>query len=122
MATATRELAAGDYKVRVTVRTDDEVGRLGRAFNDMADSLERLDHLRRSTVSDVAHELRTPLTTVRGYLEGLAMESCRHLKKRSRCCGRKFFALFASSRTFINSPRPKRLALGSHENPLPSPR
>ncbi len=72
MATATRELAAGDYKVRVTIGAEDEVGRLGRAFNDMADSLERLDDLRRSTVSDVAHELRTPLTTIRGYLEGLA--------------------------------------------------
>ena len=72
MATATRELAAGDYTVRVSAGADDEVGRLGRAFNDMADSLERLDKLRRSTVSDVAHELRTPLTTVRGYLEGLA--------------------------------------------------
>ncbi len=72
MAAATRELAAGDYKVRVTIGAEDEVGRLGRAFNDMADSLERLDDLRRSTVSDVAHELRTPLTTVRGYLEGLA--------------------------------------------------
>ena len=51
MATATRELAAGDYKVRVTIGAEDEVGRLGRAFNDMADSLERLDDLRRSTVS-----------------------------------------------------------------------
>jgi signal transduction histidine kinase len=72
MAAATRELAAGDYRVRVAVGADDEVGRLGRAFNDMADSLERLERQRRSTVSDVAHELRTPLTTVRGYLEGLA--------------------------------------------------
>ncbi len=72
MAAATRELAAGDYKVRVAVGAEDEVGRLGRAFNDMADSLERLERLRRSTVSDVAHELRTPLTNVRGYLEGLS--------------------------------------------------
>ncbi len=72
MAAATRELAAGQYKVRVAIGADDEVGHLGRAFNDMADSLERLERLRRSTVSDVAHELRTPLTTVRGYLEALS--------------------------------------------------
>ncbi len=72
MAAATRELAAGDYRVRVAVGADDEVGRLGRAFNDMADSLERLERLRRSTVSDIAHELRTPLTTIRGYLEALS--------------------------------------------------
>jgi signal transduction histidine kinase len=72
VADATRELAAGDYKVRVAVGADDEVGRLARAFNDMADSLERLERQRRSTVSDVAHELRTPLTNIRGYLEGLS--------------------------------------------------
>ncbi len=72
MAAAARELATGDYTVRVTVGADDEVGHLGRAFNDMADGLERLERQRRSTVSDVAHELRTPLTTIRGYLEGMS--------------------------------------------------
>ncbi len=72
MAAAARELATGDYTVRVAVGANDEVGHLGRAFNDMADGLERLERLRRATVSDVAHELRTPLTTIRGYLEGLA--------------------------------------------------
>jgi signal transduction histidine kinase len=71
MAAATRELAAGDYTVRVSAKSDDEIGRLGQAFNEMADSLERLEQIRRSTVSNVAHELRTPLATVRGYLEGL---------------------------------------------------
>jgi signal transduction histidine kinase len=38
----------------------------------MIDSLERLEQLRKSMVSDVAHELRTPLTNLRGYLEGLS--------------------------------------------------
>ena len=38
----------------------------------MSDSLERLEQLRKSMVSDVAHELRTPLTNLRGYLEGLS--------------------------------------------------
>src|SRR5258708_1326745 len=37
----------------------------------MADSLERLEQLRRNLVSDVAHELRTPLTNIQGYLEAL---------------------------------------------------
>lgn len=69
---ATREVAAGDYAARVSVGADDEVGRMGQAFNEMAASLERLERLRRSTVSDVAHELRTPLTNIRGYLEGLS--------------------------------------------------
>jgi len=68
------EFAAGNFADRVSVRTEDEVGRLGRAFNRMADSLAQLEKLRRNMVSDVAHELRTPLTNLRGYLEALSDE------------------------------------------------
>ena len=51
--------------------TDDELGDLTDAFNDMASSLEHVEQRRRRLLSDVAHELRTPLATVEGYLEGL---------------------------------------------------
>jgi len=72
MVRATREVASGNFSARVETTTADEVGELGAAFNRMADSLERLERLRKTMVSDVAHELRTPLTNLRGYLEGLA--------------------------------------------------
>ena len=65
------KLAAGDYGTRVKSCGNDEVGRLGSNFNQMADSLQRLEELRRNMVVDVAHELRTPLTNVRGYLEAM---------------------------------------------------
>ncbi|ETX06592.1 sensor histidine kinase [Candidatus Entotheonella palauensis] len=71
MTAITAQLAAGQYTERVKITTQDEVGQLGEAFNHMADSLERIEQLRRRLVSDVAHELRTPLTNVRGYLEAL---------------------------------------------------
>lgn len=64
-------IAAGDYTARVEVASGDEVGRLAAAFNRMADSLQRIEQLRKSMVIDVAHELRTPLTNVRGYIEAL---------------------------------------------------
>ena len=70
MAEISRLISAGDYRARVRVTSGDEVGHLGDAFNGMADSLERVETLRRRMVGDIAHELRTPLTTVRGYLEG----------------------------------------------------
>ncbi len=38
----TGQLAAGDLSVRVTVVADNELGRLARAFNQMADSLQEL--------------------------------------------------------------------------------
>jgi len=74
MTVATRDVAAGNFTARVEVSSQDEVGELGRAFNRMADSLEKLEKLRKTMVADVAHELRTPLTNLRGYLEGLSDE------------------------------------------------
>ncbi len=67
----TRDVAAGNFSMRVDVVTQDEVGQLGLSFNRMADSLERIEKLRKNMVADVAHELRTPLTNLRGYLEAL---------------------------------------------------
>jgi two-component system sensor histidine kinase MtrB len=65
------------------VRGDDELARLGRAFNHMAASLERqihqleeLSRVQRRFVSDVSHELRTPLTTLR--MAGEVMYEARH--------------------------------------------
>ena len=71
MNAATRAVAAGNFSSRVEVTTGDEVGQLGTSFNHMADSLERIEQLRKNMVADVAHELRTPLTNLRGYLEAL---------------------------------------------------
>jgi len=71
MTAITDQVAAGDFTTRVDVTTGDEVGRLGLSFNRMADSLSRIEQLRRNMVADVAHELRTPLTNLRGYLEAL---------------------------------------------------
>lgn len=71
MTQSTRDIAAGEFKSRVTVDSEDEVGQLAGAFNRMAQSLENMENLRRHLMIDVAHELRTPLTNMRGYLEAL---------------------------------------------------
>jgi signal transduction histidine kinase len=71
MTVVTREIAAGNFSDRVTVGSTDEVGQLAIAFNRMAQSLEKVENLRRALMIDVAHELRTPLTNIRGYLEAL---------------------------------------------------
>jgi signal transduction histidine kinase len=71
LTTAARKMEKGDLSQRVTVRSQDEIGELARAFNAMADGLARIEQLRRHMVTDVAHELRTPLTNIRGYLEAL---------------------------------------------------
>ena len=71
MTVISREIAAGNFAVRVPTATADEVGQLARAFNRMAESLEKVQTLRRNLMIDVAHELRTPLTNIREYLEAL---------------------------------------------------
>ncbi len=66
-----RALAGGRLDARVEVHGRDEVAGLGRAFNSMAEALERNEKARRSMVTDVAHELRTPLTNIRVQIEAV---------------------------------------------------
>ena len=68
---AARAMEKGDLSQRVNIQAGGELGELAKAFNAMADGLERLEKLRRNLVTDVAHELRTPLSNVRGYLEAI---------------------------------------------------
>lgn len=65
-------LSAGRLQERMKVTGEDDIARLGEAFNKMAlnlqlkiQQLEELSRMQRRFVSDVSHELRTPLTTVR---------------------------------------------------------
>jgi signal transduction histidine kinase len=68
---AARRLGQGDFSPRLELKDKGEVGELARAFNTMANDLERAEQLRRNMVADVAHELRTPLSNIRGYLEAV---------------------------------------------------
>ena len=71
MAEATQAMAKGDYDQRVTATSNDEVGRLAVAFNQMAAELAETDRVRRDLVANVSHELRTPLTALQATLENL---------------------------------------------------
>jgi len=64
-------IAGGDLSERVPARGRDEIADLGRAFNQMAASLEAGETLRRNLMADVAHELRTPLTVIQGNLQAI---------------------------------------------------
>ena len=71
MTVAAKRFAKGDFSTRVTVYGHDEVSELGNAFNQMADSLEKLDKMRSSFLASVSHDLRTPMTTIAGFIEGI---------------------------------------------------
>ncbi len=71
MSTAAKRFAVGDFSYRVAVNGDDEMADLGRAFNDMADALDKLESSRRSFVANVSHELKTPMTSIAGFIDGI---------------------------------------------------
>jgi len=71
MTAAARAMARGDYSRRVRVSSRDEVGDLGRAFNQMAADLDAVDQQRRELIANVSHELRTPITALHAVLENI---------------------------------------------------
>ena len=64
---ATQELAKGNYKVSVNYVGNDEIGRLNKSFNLMAQQLGKTEQTRQQFISDVSHEFQTPLTSINGF-------------------------------------------------------
>ena len=48
-----------------------EIGQLTSTINELADTLEKQDILRKRMSADVAHELRTPLATLQSHMEAM---------------------------------------------------
>src|SRR5439155_25547539 len=74
LAEAARQFGAGNTAARADLHRDDELGDVGRAFDDMADRTSALITSQRQLMADVSHELRTPLARIRVALE-LAAEN-----------------------------------------------
>lgn len=68
---ASSKFAKGDFSSRVSVCANDEVGELTATFNNMADSLEKSEDLRRTFIANVSHELRSPMTSIGGFVDGI---------------------------------------------------
>ena len=71
MSHVTKSFSKGKFDTRVAVVGNDEIATLGKAFNQMAESLEQLETMRNSFISNVSHDLRTPMTTILGFIEGI---------------------------------------------------
>src|SRR3954470_9154016 len=74
LETAARNLAAGRHVEPLPVESDDELGRLTRAFNEMQEQLARVDRARREFIANASHELRTPIFSLGGFVELLQDE------------------------------------------------
>ncbi|MDE6833009.1 MAG: HAMP domain-containing histidine kinase [Ruminococcus sp.] len=69
-----RKIAIGDFTVRINNNSNDEIGDLCTAINNMADELSNAEDMKNEFISSVSHELRTPLTAIKGWAETLMIE------------------------------------------------
>lgn len=68
----------GDLDFEITAVSDDEIGQLNRAFEEMRIKLKesvllqnRYEENRKELLSNISHDLKTPITSIIGYVEGI---------------------------------------------------
>ena len=113
----TRALGAGDLTVRAPAGRRDEIGMLGRAFNDMAGQIQRLRDAERQLLADVSHELRTPLARIRVVLD---LASDADLEKVQRYHAEITTDLSELELLLDDIIVSSRLELGASAEPLPA--
>lgn len=73
---------AGELGVRARLARGDEIGTLGRAFDQMANRIESLLTAERRLLQDISHELRSPLTRLTVALKLTETSSDRDAARR----------------------------------------
>ena len=92
LSQVSKQIADGDYSVRVPVHTEDEIGELSVNFNYMTEQLVekllRLDELLKNQeefMGSLAHEMKTPLTSIIGYADLMRMENLSTEEEKEAC-------------------------------------
>ncbi|MFC3032282.1 ATP-binding protein [Pseudoalteromonas fenneropenaei] len=66
-----KQLASGNYDVKLKPKGNDEIGQLAKDINRLADTLADNRKAQRQWIADISHELRTPIAVIRAELEGM---------------------------------------------------
>lgn len=92
LSQVSKQIADGDYSVRVPVHTEDEIGELSVSFNYMTEQLieklMKLDQLLKNQeefMGSFAHEMKTPLTSIIGYADLMRMEALSKEEQKEAC-------------------------------------
>lgn len=67
LSQALKQVAQGDFAVRLPVDQPNEIGRLMENFNHMAAELESIEYLQKDFISNVSHEFKTPIASIQGF-------------------------------------------------------
>ena len=73
---AAKQMEAGEWSARVDIEGKDELAKLGKQFNAMADSveenimkLEKQSKQKQELINNLAHEMNTPITSIQGFAD-----------------------------------------------------
>jgi signal transduction histidine kinase len=65
---ATKEIAEGNFSIKLDIDRKDELGHLAVSFTRMAKKLAKVDTLRKELITNISHDIQSPLTNIKGYL------------------------------------------------------
>jgi two-component system OmpR family sensor kinase len=82
MSSAAQAFGNGNLRARVGLKRRDELGRVAREFDEMAERVSDLLRTERELLASVSHELRTPLARIRVALD-LAAEGDADVARES---------------------------------------
>lgn len=117
MVKATNDIRADDLSRRLpSPMTQDELGDLSRAFNDLLDRLQESFERQRRFTADASHQLRSPVTAILGQAE-LALRRLRtvdeyqlvlsRVQRQARHLQKLIEALLFLARTDSDAPPPE---------------
>ena len=67
LSESTKEIAKGNFDIKILYDSEDELGILAKNFNLMAKELKNIEYLQKDFISNVSHEFKTPISSIDGY-------------------------------------------------------
>lgn len=102
-----QRMAKLDFSKKYTIKSDDELGDLGKSINSLSEQLDKsilelqeaneklmediererkIDEMRKEFISSVSHELKTPISLIQGYAEGLKVNIVEDEETKNYYC------------------------------------
>jgi len=83
MMEATKEVASGNFNIRVDASGAKEIDRLAESFNEMAKELSSIETLRTDFIGNISHEFKTPIVSIRGFARRLRKDTTLSEEQRN---------------------------------------